>query len=105
MYPIAGLDYWTGLLDWTTGLTFDPPNGCINKVLAIFVAILLCWLTMHLQGNRGGEANQSTNKSHHSVIISLKLLYLLGSGIKLSMVNWDQCLGGELQRFIPFSHT
>ena len=20
----SGLDYWTGLLDWTTGLTFDP---------------------------------------------------------------------------------
>ena len=22
----TGLDYWTGLLDWTTGLTFDPKS-------------------------------------------------------------------------------
>ena len=21
MYPFTGLDYWTGILDWTTGLT------------------------------------------------------------------------------------
>ena len=24
MYPFTGLDHWTGLLDWTTGLAFDP---------------------------------------------------------------------------------
>ena len=23
LYLFAGLDHWTGLLDWTTGLTFD----------------------------------------------------------------------------------
>ena len=22
----TGLDYWTGLLDWTTGLIFDPKS-------------------------------------------------------------------------------
>ena len=22
----GGLDHWTGLLDWNTGLTFDPKN-------------------------------------------------------------------------------
>ena len=26
VYPIAGLEYWTGLLDWTTGLTC-----CLNS--------------------------------------------------------------------------
>jgi hypothetical protein len=24
VYLFTGLDHWTGLLDWTTGLTFDP---------------------------------------------------------------------------------
>ena len=23
----SGLDHWTGLLDWNTGLTFDPKNS------------------------------------------------------------------------------
>ena len=23
----TGLDHWTGLLDWNTGLAFDPKNG------------------------------------------------------------------------------
>ena len=23
VYPFTGLDYWTGILDWTTGLTFE----------------------------------------------------------------------------------
>ena len=23
VFVFTGLDYWTGLLDWTTGLTFD----------------------------------------------------------------------------------
>ena len=27
----SGLDYWTGLLDWTTGLTFDLKSGKIVK--------------------------------------------------------------------------
>ena len=30
MYLFTGLDHWTGLLDWTTGFTFDPKNG-INQ--------------------------------------------------------------------------
>ena len=24
VYLFTGLDHWTGLLDWTTGLTYDP---------------------------------------------------------------------------------
>ena len=24
VYLFTGLDHWTGVLDWTTGLTFDP---------------------------------------------------------------------------------
>ena len=24
VYLSTGLDHWTGLLDWTTGLTYDP---------------------------------------------------------------------------------
>ena len=27
VYLFTGLDHWTGILDWTTGLTFDPKNG------------------------------------------------------------------------------
>ena len=23
VYPFTGLDYWTGILDWNTGLTFE----------------------------------------------------------------------------------
>ena len=26
VYLFTGLDHWTGLLDWTTGLTSDPKN-------------------------------------------------------------------------------
>ena len=33
VYVFTGLDYWTGLLDWTTGLTFAPamnPPFCLE---------------------------------------------------------------------------
>ena len=40
----AGLDHWTGLLDWTTGLTFDLTRMHINagRRRIIAVALGLC---------------------------------------------------------------
>ena len=31
----AGLDHWTGLLDWTTGLTFELILGVLHNSLII----------------------------------------------------------------------
>ena len=33
VYLFAGLDHWTGLLDWTTALTFDLILGVLYKLI------------------------------------------------------------------------
>jgi hypothetical protein len=35
VYLFTGLDHWTGLLDWTTGLTFDPKILTKNDCFAL----------------------------------------------------------------------
>ena len=39
MSPFTGLDYWTGLLDWTTGLSFFSFYGFLMAFLKLFVMI------------------------------------------------------------------
>ena len=34
VYPFTGLDYWTGILDWTTGLKYFP---FLDKCLCLFL--------------------------------------------------------------------
>ena len=34
VYPFTGLDYWTGILDWNTGLSYFP---FLNKFLCLFL--------------------------------------------------------------------
>ena len=36
----TGLDYWTGLLDWTTGPTFEPTNSVSS---ALYMAVGTVW--------------------------------------------------------------
>ena len=32
--PFTGLDYWTGILDWTTGLSYFP---VLDKFVCLFI--------------------------------------------------------------------
>ena len=34
VYPFTGLEYWTGILDWTTGLGYFP---FLDKFLCLFL--------------------------------------------------------------------
>ena len=41
MYPIAGLEHWTGLLDWTTGLGCAALYACAVRLMQ-HVVVQLC---------------------------------------------------------------
>ena len=41
MFVFTGLDYWTGLLDWTTGLTFELTFELFFFLSMINIAVVL----------------------------------------------------------------
>ena len=43
-YTIAGLDWWTGPVDWTGGLTFEPILGVLRNSLIIHIMELHIFL-------------------------------------------------------------
>ena len=44
VYPIAGLEHWTGLLDWTTGLMYACAVPKIYTCIVRLIIALLCVL-------------------------------------------------------------
>ena len=60
VYPIAGLEHWTGLLDWTTGLSCAALYACAVRLMQHVVVQLCndgrmhlsaCWLDLEVLGS------------------------------------------------------
>ena len=50
VYLFTGLDYWTGILDWTTGLSYFP---FLDKFLCLFLERILHFYNLQVPGYYG----------------------------------------------------
>ena len=50
MYPIAGLEHWTGLLDWTTGLSCTHARYLFDNTWLYSTGACICLLLCVLAG-------------------------------------------------------
>ena len=71
MYPFTGLDYWTGILDWNTGLTFGSK---FNHVLG--------WIA---QQKHHSESHSALEARREEADLGTGMIVLFYNGYRIGM--------------------